>query len=53
MKGSAARRGRRSALLIVDMINTFDYPGGQTLVRYARAAARHARELREIGRAHV
>jgi nicotinamidase-related amidase len=47
MKGSAARRGRRSALLIIDMINTFAYPGGQVLVRHARAAAARARELRD------
>jgi nicotinamidase-related amidase len=47
MKGSAARGGRRSALLIIDMINTFAFPGGQALARHARAAARHARELRD------
>lgn len=44
---SSARRSGRSALLIIDMINTFEYPGGQALARHARAAARHARELRD------
>ena len=47
MKGGAARRAGRSALLIIDMINTFDFPGGVALARHARAAARHAQRLRE------
>jgi nicotinamidase-related amidase len=47
MKGSAARRKSVSALLIIDMINSFDYPGGRVLARNAGTAARRARELRD------
>ncbi|RYD14287.1 MAG: cysteine hydrolase [Lysobacteraceae bacterium] len=45
---SAARsRSRRSALLIIDMINRFDFPGGRDLARHAQAIAANVLRLRE------
>jgi nicotinamidase-related amidase len=33
--------------VIIDMINTFDFPGGAALARHARAVAPRARQLRD------
>ena len=42
----SAREGR-SALLIVDMINPLDFPGGKSLLRHAMPAARRIATLRK------
>lgn len=47
MRRRARGRTDRSALLIIDMINTFDFPGGLALARQASGAARHAKTLRD------
>ena len=41
----------RQALLIVDMVNLFDFPGGAALLRQALPAARNLARLRERFRA--
>ena len=47
MKRSAPRRTAKSALLIIDMINTFDFPGGTALARHARTVVTRGAQLRE------
>ena len=44
---AARSRSRRSALLIIDMINRFDFPGGRELAHHARAIAANVLRLRE------
>lgn len=39
-------RSNRSALLIIDMINRFDFPGGEELARQAEGIARNIQRLR-------
>jgi len=42
-----AAPGFRAALLVVDMINTFEYEGGDALLRHTRRAAPTVRRLRD------
>ena len=44
---NARSRSRRSALLIIDMINRFDFPGGRSLARHAHGIGANVRRLRE------
>ncbi len=44
---TARSRSRRSALLIIDMINRFDFPGGRALARRAQAIGPNVLQLRE------
>lgn len=52
MPAVAAKRMQRPALLILDMINTFDYEGGQSLRRHAEDAAPRIAALRRRFRKH-
>lgn len=47
MKPKSRDRPEPAALLIIDMINLFDFPGGAELARLARPMARRLRTLRQ------
>jgi nicotinamidase-related amidase len=44
--GGARRSGERSALILVDVVNPLDFPGGEALLAHARPAARRIAALR-------
>lgn len=47
LRGGSRRRGSRTALLLVDWINDFDFEGCEGLLQAALPAARRTAELRE------
>lgn len=47
------RPGRQTALLLIDVINAFDFPGATQLFRLAMPAAKHIADLRRRCRAAV
>jgi nicotinamidase-related amidase len=48
---SSSAAGRRTALLLIDVINDMDFPGSETLVRLAEPMARRLRALKRRARA--
>jgi nicotinamidase-related amidase len=48
--GSSAESRRRTALLLIDVINDMDFPGSESLVRWAEPMARRLRALKRRAR---